>query len=357
MWFEIQYAFGCVNGSNTKLFIMKKQFLKPVYALTIFAVSTGLMFAGCKKEENEPEADPNTDTNTEMKSSSYDYEFNNGQVVASEAYDGMHMDNVMATMTVEELDANETKISVTLTNTVDGETYMVHAHDAADPSNTPNGTPYDESPNSNVFVQSANGNGGEVTVSQTVSMTYSSIVNDYEGFFVVHDPLQAINTADISTYIVVGTFAREQNPTNLSSMSYNYDFNTGQVDPAYAYDGAHANNLSAMLKIQELADGTSRVSVALMNSIDGETYMVHAHDQADPANTPNGTPYDETPNGNVLAISIDGNGMTAYNNQFSGMSYADLTANYDAFFVVHDPLQAIDTTDPTTYVVLGGFAS
>lgn len=335
---------------------MKKQFLKPVYALSILAVSTGLILGSCKKEENEPDPEPTPEPTPEMQSSTYEYEFNNGQVVASAAYDGMHMDNMMATMTVEEMDANETKISVTLTNTVDGETYMVHAHDAADPANTPNGTPYDETPNANVFVQTANGNGGDVTVSQTVSMSYSSIVNDYEGFFVVHDPLQGVNTADISTYLLVGSFARSQAASNLSSMSYNYDFNTGQVDPAYAYDGTHSTDLGATLKIQELANGTSRVSATLMNSMNGETYMVHAHDQADPMNTPNGTPYDETPNANVLAISIDGNGMTAYNNQISTMSYTDLTSNYSAFFVVHDPLQAIDTTDPTTYVVLGVFA-
>lgn len=334
---------------------MKKHFLKPVYALSILTISTGLLLGACKKEENEPEPEP--EPTPEMQSSSYEYEFNNGQVVQSAAYDGMHMDNMTATMMVEEMSSNETKISVTLTNTKDGETYMVHAHDAADPANTPNGTPYDETPNADVFVQMANGNGGDVTVSQTVSMSYSSIVNDYEGFFVVHDPLQTINTADISTYLIVGSFARTQAASNLSSMSYNYDFNTGQLDPSYAYNGSHSSDLGAMLKIQELADGTSRVSVSLMNSMNGETYMVHAHDQADPANTPNGTPYNETPNADVLAISIDGNGMTAYNNQISTMSYADLTANYNAFFVVHDPLQAIDTTDPSTYVVLNVLAN
>lgn len=85
-------------------------------------------------------------------------------------------------------------------------------------------------------------------------------------------------------------------------------------------------------------------------------YHVHAHDQADPTTTPNGTPYNETPNANVLTFMISGNGGLAYNNQISTMSHSDLTTTYDAFFVVHDPLQAITTTDPTTYVLLSVFA-
>lgn len=51
--------------------------------------------------------------------------------------------------------------------------------------------------------------------------------------------------------------------------------------------------------------------------------MAHAHDQADPMSTP----YDETPNSDVLAFGIEGNGMKAYNSQISSMSYSDLTMN------------------------------
>jgi hypothetical protein len=336
---------------------MKKIRINRLMTLPVMVLTAGLIMTSCKKDDPEPEPAPTPTPTPSAQSSTYEYEFNNGQVVPTAAYDGMHMDNLMATMTVEEVSSTESEISVTLTNTVDGEVYMIHAHDAMDPATTPNGTPYDETPNGNVFVQMANGNGGNVTVTQTVSMSYSAIVNDYEGFFVVHDPLQAISTADISTYLVVGSFARAQTATNFSSMIYNYDFNIGQVDPSFAYSGPHAGNLGATLKVQELANGESRVSVAIMNSINGETYMVHAHDMADPATTPNGTPYNETPNADVLATTVSGNGMTAYNSQHSIMSFADLTTTYDAFLVIHDPLQALTTTDPTTYVVLGVFAN
>jgi hypothetical protein len=346
-----------VNRETTKFYIMlfrKTNF----YKLPIMALAAGLMFTACNKEE-ELDTDQNNGNTVDpvLKVETFNYNFNNGQVVSSAPYSGMHMDNFSAQITVEELSSAEVEITVNLMNTVDGEMYMIHAHDAADPSTTPNGTPYNETPNGNVFVQMLTGNGGEASVSQTVNMSFTEITEDYEGFFVVHDPLQQISTTDISTYLVVGSFARQQAPTDYESSSFTYDFNTGQVDPSYTYSGMHDNTLSGMLKVQELADGKSRVSVALMNTINGETYMVHAHDMADPSTTPNGTPYDETPNGDVLALMIEGNGMTAHMSQISTMTYADLTSNYEAFFVVHDPLQMISTTDPTTYVLLGVFAN
>lgn len=328
----------------------KKRILLPVLLLS-FVV--GLQ--SCKKEEMETTPTP-TPTPT-MMSSTYNYEFNNGQVVSTAAYDGMHMDNLMAAMNVEELSSSQTKITVTLSNTVSGEMYMVHAHDAADPTTTPNGTPYNESPNTTVFTQMGNGNGGDLVLTQTVNMSYADITTMYDGFFVVHDPMQAINTADISTYLVVGAFARDQAATGYSSMMYAYDFNTGQIDPSFAYSGTHATTLNGMLKVQELADGTSRVSVMLNNTMNGEMYMVHAHDAADPTMTPNGTPYNETPNTGLCTLMISGNGSMAGASQMSMMSANDIMTTYQGFFVVHDPLQAIDTTDPTTYVMLGLFAS
>jgi hypothetical protein len=241
-------------------------------------------------------------------------------------------------------------------NTIDGEMYMIHAHDAADPNTTPNNTPYNETPNGNVFVQMVNGNGGTVSASQTINMTYAEVTGSYNGFLVVHDPLQAVNTADVSTYLILGTFARAQNNGMLSSQMFMYDFNTGQVAPQYAYNGTHPSNLDGMLKVQALGDGTSRVSVMLNNTIDGEMYHVHAHDAADPNTTPNNTPYNETPNGAVCTFMVMGNGGMAGNSQISSMSLSDLSSVYEGFFVVHDPLQAITTTDPTTYVLLGSFA-
>ncbi|MDZ7847970.1 MAG: hypothetical protein U5L96_15130 [Owenweeksia sp.] len=205
-------------------------------------------------------------------------------------------------------------------------------------------------------MQSAQGNGGTVSVSQETDRSYENLTGSYEGFFVVHDPLQPVNTADISTYVVVGSFAREQSPTNLMSETFMYDFNNGQIDSAFAYMGPHTDNLEAMITVQELANGSSRVSVVLHNSMAGETYPTHAHDKKDPSTTPNNTPYDETPNTDVLVVMIEGNGGDAYGGQASPKSYQELTSTYEAFFVVHDPLQPVNTADPTTYVVLGNFA-
>jgi hypothetical protein len=85
-------------------------------------------------------------------------------------------------------------------------------------------------------------------------------------------------------------------------------------------------------------------------------YNTHAHDMADAGSTPNGTPYNESPNVNVFAGQIMGNGSTASRSQISSMSYEEITNSYNGFLVVHDPLQPISTIDPTTYVILGVFA-
>jgi hypothetical protein len=312
-----------------------------------------LGFSACNDDQTDPEPDQGV---TVEESATYEYSFNNGQVVAASVYDGAHSDDFSATMLVEGLSDGNSRISITLNNTVEGETYMVHAHDAADPSTTPNGTPYNETPNADVLVQMMMGNGGSVTATQTTDKSFAELTTSYEAFFVVHDPLQDISTTDLTTYLVLGSFARDQGTNAFESMEFSYDFNTGQVDPGFAYDGTHPDNLSAMIRVQEVAGDMSRVSVTLMNTVDGEMYPVHAHDVADPNSTPNGTPYNETPNSDVCTLMIMGNGGSNASSQISTLSYTDITTTYEAFFVVHDPLQAITTTDPTTYVILGSFA-
>lgn len=317
--------------------------------LPLAILSLGIAMSSCKKEEMEEPAPA-------LQTASYNYEFNNGQVVSTAAYAGTHKDNLSAVVKVDEISSTQSMITVTLKNSISGQTYNIHSHDAADPTTTPNGTPYNEVPNASVFVKTVAGNGGTVSVSQTVNMSFSQLTTSYEGFLVVHDPLQAMSTTDISTYLVVGSFARAQAATNFAKSQFTYAFNTGQLDPSYAYNGTHANTMTGNLSIQELADGTSRVSVELAGTMTGEMYHVHAHDYADPTTTPNGTPYNETPNTGLLTFMINGTGGMAAGSQMSAMSYTDITANYSGFLVVHDPLQAIDTTNPATYLLLGLFA-
>jgi hypothetical protein len=292
----------------------------------------------------------------ELESKTITYQFNNGQLVPTAPYSGYHNSNLSATMTISELESGMTSITVALMNTMDGETYPMHAHDAADASTTPNGTPYNESPNGDIFATVIVGNGGTATITEETAIEYDELVNNYEGFFVVHDPLQAVNTADITTYLIVSSFAKDQTITAFDSETFNYDFNTGQIVEAFAYEGTHDTNLSSLIRVDELADGRSRVTVVHNNTMNGMTYATHAHAMADPATTPNGTPYNETPNGDVFAGAILGNGGSIGIARISDMSFAEITTSYDGFFVVHDPLQDIDTTDPTTYLILGVFA-
>jgi hypothetical protein len=290
------------------------------------------------------------------KNMSFSYAFHNGQTVPTAPYAGIHPSDFSATLMLESMENGNTMITVTLNNTVEGAIYNIHSHDAADPASTPNGTPYNESPNADILVQQAEGNGGSVTVMQEALMSYDDLLNSYEAFFVIHDPLQPMSTVDISTYLTVGAFARMQAETNYQSQSFNYNFNMGQLVPDFAYSGSHSTDLQATIQVDELADNRSRISIRLMNTMEGETYATHAHDMADPADTPNGTPYIESPNADVFAMPIMGNGGMAGGTNISERSYSEITMEYDGFFVVHDPLQAINTADPTTYLVLGVFA-
>lgn len=292
-----------------------------------------------------------------LASSSYSYSLHNGQTVETAPYDGIHSTDFSASIKIEEMENGNAMVSVTLNNTMDGQTYPVHAHDSADAASTPNGTPYSETPNSNVFQKAIEGNGSSVTASQESTMSYTELTSTYSGFLVVHDPLQAVSTVDIGTYLVVGSFGRDQGAAaTYSSTTFDYDFNTGQLVPDFAYAGNHATNLGASIRVDELAGNKSRVVISIMNTMDGETYATHAHDMADPATTPNMTPYNETPNSNVFAGAIMGNGGTASRGSVSDMSFEMITSSYDGFLVVHDPLQAITTVDPTTYIILGVFA-
>jgi hypothetical protein len=137
--------------------------------------------------------------------------------------------------------------------------------------------------------------------------------------------------------------------------NFPYTFNSGQVAAAFAYEGTHADNLSVDLKLEGQKDGTM-ITLTINNTIDGETYHTHAHDVADAATTPNGTPYNETPNSDVWVQMITGTGGAVSATQVTTMTVTELTETYEGFLVVHDPLQDLSTTDPTTYVVLGSFA-
>jgi len=246
-----------------------KQLFKTKRFFYTFAMFSLLFFYACGDGDEIP-----------LKTSSFDYSLHNGQVVPSAPYNGIHSNDVTATLKLDELENGKTNITVTIQNTIEGVTYHTHAHDAADASSTPNGTPYNESPNTMLFAQAINGTGGTVTASQEASMSYNELISTYEGFFVIHDPLQAISTVDIGTFLVVGSFSRAQSESNLASSTFQYDFNMGQLVSTFAYEGTHPNSLSASITVDELADNRSRVIVTLINTLDGETYHTHAHDAA-----------------------------------------------------------------------------
>lgn len=137
------------------------------------------------------------DDDDEKATSSYDYAF-------SGAYVGDHPTDLTGKMTLTEMDNGNTMITVELNNTIDGETYPMHAHD----KDADSATGYVETPNGAIFAQGLMGNGGTASVSQEASMSYTELTTNYSGFFVTHDPLQAVSTSDATTFLLVADFAR-----------------------------------------------------------------------------------------------------------------------------------------------------
>ncbi len=154
----------------------------------------------------------------------------------------------------------------------------------------------------------------------------------------------------------------------LRTASFTYTFNTGQLGNGTAYEGEHPQNLTAVLSIEEMNASRCRVKLLINNIMEGKTYLVHTHNAADPLTTPNFTPYDESPNADILSMAITGAGhshgshghrlahTTAQGEQQSPFSFDYLTQQYEGFLVVHDPLKPLSTTDLKTYLVVNKFA-
>lgn len=299
-----------------------------------------------------------------LRSESFTYAFNEGQALndPSSAYDasgpeGDHPRNLSAELVIEERGNGLANVTVRLNNTIEGQDYPVHAHDDADAATTPNGTPYNETPNGDVFAGAIAGNGGTASLTNETELNYLELVADYEAFFVVHDPTQQLSTTDLTTYLILGVFGQslDAGDANLRSATFEYSFNEGQAlnDPNTAYEGSHARDLSVTMVVEEEMDGTSTINVTINNAVNGQTYAVHSHDAADASTTPNGTPYNETPNENIFAGGIEASGGVASGSNQTNISFNELTREYGGFFVVHDPLQDLSTTDLTTYLILG----
>lgn len=154
----------------------------------------------------------------------------------------------------------------------------------------------------------------------------------------------------------------------LRTATYTYAFNRGQLGEGTAYQGAHATNMTAVFTIEELSENRCRVKMLLNHAIEGTTYLIHAHDAANPESTPNNTPYMETPNEAVLSLAITGAGhshgrsgqrvvhITAKGEQESRFGFDYLTQVYDGFIVVHDPLQPVSTNNLRSFLVVNKFA-
>ena len=212
-----------ITKTHRKLMYYARLFSKTAWPIVVAVVSL-FFFTACG-DDSMP-VDPGSD---DPMSASFDYAFNEGQLLddVNTAYRGEHDRSLEARIDVDEMEDGNAAITVTLENTLDGESYAVHAHDAANPEETPNNTPYDESPNADVFAEIIEGTGGSASLTNETDIPFMEVTEEYEGFFVVHDPLQDISTVDLTTYLVLGSFGQSLDPrsSSLRSDSFEYAFN------------------------------------------------------------------------------------------------------------------------------------
>lgn len=155
-----------------------------------------------------------------LRTATYTYAFNRGQLGEGTAYQGNHATNMTAVLTIEELGENRCRVKMLLNHAIEGTTYLVHAHDAANQETTPNNTPYLESPNEAVLSLAITGVGhshgrsghrvAHITAKgeQESPFGFDYLTQMYAGFLVVHDPLQPLSTTNLQSYLVVNKFAR-----------------------------------------------------------------------------------------------------------------------------------------------------
>ena len=170
----------------------------PLQEGSITDLSTNLILAPFARERD-----------SSLERALFKYGFNNGQVVEEYAYTGTHPSNLDAEIQLDELANGKSRVSVRINNTRDGQLYHTHVHDVADAASTPNGTPYTEVPNADIFAATITGNGGMTSFTNISDASFRFLTKTYDGFFVVHDPFQDLSTADPTTFVMLGVFARE----------------------------------------------------------------------------------------------------------------------------------------------------
>ncbi len=137
----------------------------------------------------------------------YNYAFNDGQVSGKSQYAGGRPRTLMATLTVDELPPDSVRLTVALKNTQNGVAYPVGAYDATDTT----GYSYSLTPNPRILATTLLGTGSLATTTRLVRYSYDSLLNYYNGYFIVRDLEAGACSADSlapQSQLIIGTFAR-----------------------------------------------------------------------------------------------------------------------------------------------------
>ncbi len=175
--------------------------LRSLLCLAVSAVS----FAACNEDDNG--------VAPQYRQRVFNYAFNEGQLQGRSQYQGKRPRNLLATLTVDEMPPDSVRLTVALKNSQSGSQYIVGAYDAIDSTDTANRRYFfNPLPNTKIYWQTIPGNDSMiVSRTQLARYKYDSLLNYYNGYFIVRDVAGSANTADsidAQSQLILGTFAR-----------------------------------------------------------------------------------------------------------------------------------------------------
>jgi len=269
---------------------------------------TGSLLLGCDSNDSGMEAEP-------LRSVSYD--------LNAQTNDGAIPDGVSGTVTFWEAGPNQTIITLELEDGATGQnvSHPAHIHENS----------VSESGGIAIYLSPIDGSGGNGTSARLVNRSFDEL-SSFDGYVNVHE-----SVANLSTVVSQGNIGSNADGTEAPGLdlvdeprSITYDLAANPNNGSVA-----SNGIPGSVKVQEITDGMSLVSLSL--DAGGATGANVSH----PAHIHNNTASD----GGEIAIylsPIDGTDTAARSSKLVSRSYDELV-DFDGYVNVHESVANLST--------------